>query len=55
MSSRRKSRPVRRLYAPNGELIQSLETTDDAAFEDQPYQDSLPTPEGKFVGYAVIY
>ena len=48
MSSRRKSRPVRRLDTNGiGELKPlQLDSASDAVFEDQTYQASLPTPEG---------
>lgn len=49
MSSRRKSRPVRRLHSTNGELLQSLDVAADANFEEQTFQGSLPTPESKYI------
>jgi len=51
MSSRRKSRPVRRLDAEGDAELQPLplDATSDAVFEDSPFQASLPTPEGKYM------
>ena len=49
MSSRRKSRPFRRLDSVSGEPMNRNLSVTDSVFEEGPYDTPLPTPEGRDV------